>query len=247
MVYLRLKNVLSFVPIKIIFLLKHIKTMKIILVFLSLIFIFSEGKSQFTQATPGNVQATTLGLGGNKPVFADNTGTLVKGAGSFYRTIPAADFDVTTVSATAGNYTGGMKFFVGGEMYSTGTTKLIAPIYLPLNTDQSNIKINSMTLCVVDNSVTSDLLLTAYEVNSSIGSAPLIVNTIGSVQSTLNNANHRCFKTNSSMSYPIDSKNNSYYVEISPKQGQGGTGGNFWDSTFSNLMLVHVILEYSYN
>ena len=219
--------------------------MKTQFTFFAFFLVIFGASAQFSQATPGVLQATGLGGSGNKPVFTDNTGTLVKSAGSFYKTVPAADFDVTSNSASAGSYNGGTKFFGGGEIWSIGSNKLIAPIYLPLNNDQANIKLNSMTMCVLDNSTFSDLVMTAFEVNSSIGLAALTVNTIGTVQSTLNNANYRCFTK--TFSYTIDYKNNSYYLELSPKAGAVGTGGNIWDPASKNLTLVHVILEYTFN
>ena len=220
--------------------------MKSILLIFALFLVVETTFAQSTQATPGMLQATLLGGTGTKPVFTDNTGTLVKSAGTFYKTFPAADFDVTQISGTGGNYTGTTKFFVGGEIYSTGSNKLVAPIYLPLNNNLTNIKISKMTMCVLDNSNFSDLQMTAYEVFSSIGQVALTRTTIATVQSTGIDPKYRCFST-SNLSYLVDYPNNSYYLELSPKAGAVGTGGDIWDPQSKSQTLVHVIIEYNYN
>ncbi|MCP9770770.1 hypothetical protein EGI22_22935 [Lacihabitans sp. LS3-19] len=202
------------------------------------------------------------------PVFTDENGKVTKESKSQFMSIPAVAFTPENISPlesiSSSLVVGGIRRFVnngeveGQSLANDHLFKLVAPLVFPLNNADQNISFVNARMCTYDKENSRDLAAVVYEVNSSVGQFPLVVNPKMVFRSANNNATYQCFdlKEGFGSAFPIDAANNSYYVGVFPVLASiksdeilqdPDTYITPWraeDNPF--LRLVHFIVEYKF-
>jgi hypothetical protein len=162
------------------------------------------------------------------PVFGNQNGKLGKESNTQYLSIPAVAFipeKISPLSAPQSNLAiGGIRRIVnngeveGQSLANDHMFKLVAPLVFPLNNADKNIIFEDAKICTYDKENPRDLVAVIYEVNSSDGQFPLIVNPKMVFRSKGNNASYKCFDLSDGAGKPfeIDGANNSYYLAVYP-------------------------------
>lgn len=233
--------------------------------------LFVNGSSQLQNFTSNIGAINELVLGSvvsANPIFSDENGKIAKESKSQFMSIPAVSFTPENISPfesiTNSFVIGGLrKFGNNGEVEGQSLAadhpfKLVSPLIFPLNNSDQNIIFLNAKICTYDKENTRDLAAVVYEVNSSVGQFPLVVNPKMVFRSVNNNATYQCFdlKEGFGSAFAIDAANNSYYVGVFPVMANTKSEDILQDpDTYLTpwraednpfLRLVHFILEYKF-
>ena len=214
-----------------------------------------------------NELSISAAVDGN-PLFSNENGYVTKVSQSQYLSIPAVAFipdRISPIEAVVSNLArGGIRQILNnGEVEGQAQAnddifRLVAPLVFPLNASNQNIKFQNAKMCVLDKENPRDLAAVVYEVNSSEGQFPLIVNPKMAFKSNGNSTNYQCFDLSQGgdgSPFDIESSDNSYYVAVFPVSSNVlikdiiKNPTNFvqpWMIDNPFLRLVHFIVEYKF-
>ena len=233
------------------------------------LFVNASSQLQNFSGNIGSVNELVIGSSiSANPVFTDENGKITKESKSQFMSIPSVAFTPEKISPNESIVSnlaiGGIRHILnngeveGQSMANDHVFKLMAPLVFPLNNADQNIIFKNAKICTYDKENSRDLAAVVYEVNSSVGQFPLVVNPKMVLRSINNNSTYQCFdlKEGFGAEFPIDAANNSYYVGVFPIQAavksedilqNPDTYLTPWraeDNPF--LRLVHFIVEYKF-
>lgn len=202
------------------------------------------------------------------PLFTDENGKISKESKSQFMSIPAVAFTPEKISPNESIVSnlaiGGIRHILnngeveGQSMANDHVFKLMTSLVFPLNNSDQNIIFKNAKICTYDKENSRDLAAVVYEVNSSVGQFPLVVNPKMVLRSVNNNSSYQCFdlKEGFGAEFSVDAANNSYYVGVFPIQAAIKSDEILQDPdlyisswrTDDNpfLRLVHFIVEFKF-